>query len=292
MSVGDSWEPPNPAAAYQNTNVPDGAASIPAKEITHKKVKSIAPSTREVNAGTLFVAALFLIGITVTAVQMVVSLNLDTFQHYEWRLSTGGLLALGVGIYVSVKCRTWSEFRRRIWPWLVVAAVVSALFTIMQAVLPQDDEGPLPREPEPGLVSKWEKIDSYPEWEYVPEPTGKVLVDFSGIMLCHKDQAAPECMAALVGNYEEVCLTLPVSRDSVQYKDPETELILYNACQWRLKEIKEQQASDRSAEGWVVASSGWDKLVASPETENVRVVIKDTQTHVATCVLGFFGECE
>lgn len=274
----------------------DPAPALSASEGSSDILPTSEPeSVKSVSRGLLFGAAILTIGAIVTFTQLVVALMLGISRFYDWRMSTGGIAAIAVGIYIAIKCRTWKEFRNRIWPWALIAAVLAASLTFMDSstATATANNDFLPRKPQPGLVSQWEKIDTPAVVEWVEQPTGKVLVEESEIMLCHAGQPTVDCVNRVIADYDKACVRNEVSTDSRLYTPPDGDTSApRNICEWRIQHIKEAQAHESYSPNWTQSEAGWVKLVVTPETERVSVVTQEQQTHVATCVLGILGECK
>lgn len=247
-----------------------------------------APPDRKFRAWLAACMAFMAIGITVTLVQAATASALGTFHGYDWQLSSGGLLGLGVAVYIGVKCRSWADWGKRIWPWLIVAAAGAVTVTVLSSGQ-FSNESNLPSEPTSSLISRWQTTDTPAKYESVQAPTGAILVDFSEIHICHSGQASVDCLDEVVENYEDVCLFQEVSRESPTYRYQTHDGPVLNACDIQLERIKEAQAE--VAAGWILQESGWEKLVADVEiTTQIRLAVPET-SRVATCFLGSFGEC-
>lgn len=280
--VGDHGNDPAPALSAS-----EGSSDIlPTSE---------AESVKSASRGLLFGAAILTIGATVTFTQLLAALMLGTSRFYDWRMSTGGIAAIAVGIYIAIKCRTWKEFRNRIWPWALIAAVLAASLTFVDSstATATANNNFLPSKPQPALVSQWEKIDTPAVVELVEQPTGKVLVEASEIMLCHAGQPTVDCVNRVIADYEEACVRNEVSINSQVYAPPDGDTSAPRSiCGWRIRDIKEAQAHEGYSPNWTISEAAYVKLVVTPETNKVSVVTQEQQTHVATCVLGILGECK
>jgi hypothetical protein len=68
---------------------------------------------------------LFVIGLASTVSQFLAAAWLGVADSFEWRLSTGGLVALAGSWYMWVKCDDWDSWRRKIWIWVGATAVIA-----------------------------------------------------------------------------------------------------------------------------------------------------------------------
>ena len=257
------------------------AASQPGRSDTGK---------REVGGWGLAAAAFFAVGATVTVVQVIIAVMLGTFLNYDWRMSSGGLLAFGVAIYIGIRCRSWAEWRRRLWPWLVVGGVAAATVTAIQASQVVDEAEALPRKPTSAVVSRWEKVDAPADYRTVEVPTGAVLVEASEINICFAGQSAVECLNQVIDNYEDVCLGHDISPDTPTGHHETANGPIVTACESQLLWIKDWQA--KVEVGSTIPNSTWQKLVAKHETMRKREMVAPESSHIATCYFGSFGECD
>lgn len=81
------------------------------------------PKTRQ-DKTRYVVATLLVLGLTSTLVQVATAASLGLSLQYD-RWSTGGLLAFVGAIYMGVKCKTWEDWKRKIWIWVVLTALVA-----------------------------------------------------------------------------------------------------------------------------------------------------------------------
>ena len=245
---------------------------------------------REVGGWGLAVAAFFALGATVTVVQVIVTVMLGTFLNYDWRMSSGGLLAFGVAIYIGIRCHSWTEWRGHLWPWLVVGGVAAATLTAIQASQVVDEPAGLPRKPTSAAVSRWVKVDAPAEYRTVEVPTGSVLVEPSEINICFAGQSSIECLNQVIINYEDVCLGQDISPDTPKGNLETANGPMVTACESQLLWIKDWQATIYT--GSTISNSTWQKLVAKQETVQKREMVEPESSHTATCYFGSFGECD
>ena len=70
-------------------------------------------------------AALFTIGATSTLCQLVAAAAFGVWDYVTPAWSTGGLVALAAAIHLGISSTTWFDFRRKIWIWVAVTAVIA-----------------------------------------------------------------------------------------------------------------------------------------------------------------------
>lgn len=82
----------------------------------------------ETRKGTGFkfaAATLAVLGITSTLAQYLSFASLGHLHEVEPQVSTGGLFALIAAIVMWVSCRSWSSWKKWIWPWVAIGAVLA-----------------------------------------------------------------------------------------------------------------------------------------------------------------------
>ena len=276
-SIRVAAESSRSSSASQSTD----AASQPGRSDTGR---------REVGGWGLAAAAFFVIGATVTVVQFIVAVMLGTYLNYDWQMSSGGLFAFGVAIYIGIRCRSWAEWRRRLWPWLVVGGVAAATVTAIQASQVANEAEALPRKPTSAVVSRWEKVDAPAEYRTVEVPTGRVLVEASEINICFAGQSTIECLNQVIANYEDACLGHDISPDTPTGHLETANGPLVTACESQLLWIKDWQP--KASVGSTLSNSTWQKLIAKQETMQKREMVAPESSHTATCYFGSLGECD
>lgn len=243
---------------------------------------------RALTAWSAAAAALFAVGATSTLVQIVTALALGTAQYFDWRWSTGGLVAIAAAIFMWFKGTSWASWRRRIWPWLLAVGVVAAGSMFVQSPSIAADRD-LPGSPSFGLASYWTKVDAAAQYEIVQQPTGKVLVDYSGIKACHLGQPWHACIDVVISEYQFACVGIELSASTPVYVYEHHNGSTLDVCEATLHDIQDMQQQGGS--GYIVTSLGAEKLLVTEETRPIRVVKEPARTHVAVCYLGFVGEC-
>lgn len=233
-------------------------------------------------------ATLFAIGAISTVVQFVTALSMNTAQYFDWRWSTGGLLALVAAIFMWAKAKNWQQWRRGVLPWLVVTGLIAfgSISVQSASVAPKLE---LPDRPSFGVASHWTKVDEPAKYEWQYQASGKVLVDYSGIRACHLGQPWHECINDIVDEYNFACVGTALSDATPKYRYARFDDRALTVCDATLLDIQDMQA--QGGAGYIVTSLGSDKLIVEDEQVRVRVQKEPERVHVAVCYLGLFGEC-
>lgn len=106
-------------------------------------------STTKPDRGQIVAATLFVIGFASTVAQFATAAWLGIADDFDFRWSTGGLVALLGCWYMAVKCYSWSDWKNRIWAWIGVVAVlaVSTIYATSSSsdpVISENNPGTLP----------------------------------------------------------------------------------------------------------------------------------------------------
>lgn len=72
------------------------------------------------------VATMMVLGLTSTAAQFIAASTLGIAHLFSWApMSTGGAVALIGGVFMWIKCPDWGYWRRWIWLWVGIVAIVA-----------------------------------------------------------------------------------------------------------------------------------------------------------------------
>jgi hypothetical protein len=219
------------------------------------------------------VATLFAVLATSTIVQISTALAIGTFEGYRWGWSTGGFIALiASNIMLIMRVVDWAAWWRRMWPWLVVTAVL-AFGVMVAAYQPSAATHGLPDEPSFRPVSEWEKVDE--PARRVTEATGEYYVLQTEISPCYVGQGWGHCIDKLIVEYEYACIGNNLTANSER------------VCESYKDEIVDMQS--RGSPGSTVATLGGGGTLTLEPHSSTRTL--PVVSHVAVCYFGSFGEC-
>ena len=198
-------------------------------------------------------ATLLTLAITSTAAQYAAAAwwGLPISSSIEGRAwSTGGVVALTASIWIGVKCRSWTDFRRRIVPWVALTAALASLavtviggFSNAYSVEVVDQEA--------RLATSHQEL------------TGRYSVSYASDQLCGDGEDLLSCVNQHVVLYNIVCADRPLTDDGNEI------------CSSLSGFVDEIQAEyDRCGTGCETQADedglwGWPYLRLTPETASV-----------------------
>lgn len=103
-------------------------------------------TAQPVSAGTrskFAFATLIVVGLTSTVAQFIAAHSLGVAEQFDWRVSTGGLVAVIGAIHMAVACRSWAFWRKWVWVWVGATALLAFLgMNLASQSLIRDGEAP------------------------------------------------------------------------------------------------------------------------------------------------------